>query len=84
MPHSVLPGRARRDYHAAFYSEFKKPVLERNKEGEIVFVKAKNSNDALDHILIGKVGHDFNFSMTFLNLNITTDSGSTRRGVGRI
>ncbi|KAF7377412.1 hypothetical protein MSAN_00162800 [Mycena sanguinolenta] len=36
--------RARRDYHAAFYSEFKKPVLERNKEGEIVFVKVKNSS----------------------------------------
>ncbi|KAJ6550551.1 hypothetical protein B0H10DRAFT_2202309 [Mycena sp. CBHHK59/15] len=33
---------ARRDYHAAFYSEFKNPVLEHNKEGEIVFVKVKN------------------------------------------
>lgn len=50
MPDSYMPGRARRDYHAAFYSEFKKPVLECNKEGEIVFVKAKNSGETLESV----------------------------------
>ncbi|KAJ7898949.1 hypothetical protein B0H14DRAFT_3424284 [Mycena olivaceomarginata] len=45
MPDSYLPGRARRDYQ-----EFKKPVLDRNKEGEIVFVKVKNPGGTPDSV----------------------------------
>jgi hypothetical protein len=50
MPDSYLPGHARRNYHTAFYSEFKKPVLERNKEGEIVFIKVKNPGGTPDSV----------------------------------
>ncbi|KAJ7309471.1 hypothetical protein DFH08DRAFT_823413 [Mycena albidolilacea] len=34
---------ARREYHATFYMEFKKPALERNKDGSIVYATVKGS-----------------------------------------
>lgn len=43
-PHHFLPGRARRVYHAAFYKQYKKPVLERNKDGEIVYVNVQGAS----------------------------------------
>lgn len=43
-------GRARRDYHADFYKAFKKPTLERDKRGAIVYTEVKGKSHVPTYI----------------------------------